>query len=235
MARTQPASVSYHAPNGSPASALLQHDVTTFGRSSTCTVVVPLPTVSRLHARVEVQHDRYLLFDADSANGTFVNGVRAAAGHVLSTGDQIWLGSPDACFQFNDPEETLVVQLPVLSPALHIDEQARTVLVHGAPVTLSPLEYGLLAHLARDPGTVCTRESCFRAVWGQTYDHATCEDALNACVAKLRRNLRANKDVEQSGVPQITTIPRVGFRLDGDVVWSGRVESAHILERSRGG
>lgn len=235
MARTQPAWLTYRHDSGQQHAALA-HDVTTLGRSDTCAIVIPLPTVSRLHARIEVQHDRYLLFDADSANGTFVNGNRVAPGYVLSTGDEIWLGSPDAALNFVDPEETLVMPINVLPPALEIDEQAHSVSVYGSPVLLSPLEYGMLVHLARDPGTVCTRESCFRAVWGQPYDHATCEDALNACVAKLRRNLRAIAEMEGHAAPQITTIPRVGFRLDTDAVFVQRSDQpVTLLEQQRGG
>jgi len=88
------------------------------------------------------------------------------------------------------------------------------------PVQLSPLEYGMLLHLAHNPGTVCTREGTFLAVWGQPYDHATCEDALNACIAKLRRNLRSAADTAGQEHPPITTVQRVGFRLDCAVAFA---------------
>ena len=67
-----------------------------------------------------------MLFDAGSANGTFVNGKRIEQGTQLSTGDQIWLGSSDVVLSFADPEETLVMQPNILPPALFIDEDART-------------------------------------------------------------------------------------------------------------
>jgi len=200
----------------------LRQAVTTIGRSDGCTVVIPLPNVSRLHARIELQHDRYVLFDAGSANGTFVNGKRIEQDYKLNTGDEIWLGSGEVALRFTDPEETLIGQPSLGAAPLFIDEDARAVKVYGVPVQLSPLEYGLLAYLAHTPGVVCTRADCFLAVWGQPYDQATCEDALNACITKLRRNIRTAAESADQQAPAITTIQRVGFRLDTDVVFAPR-------------
>src|SRR5439155_26233221 len=123
-------------------------------------------------------------------------------------------------------ETTLVMQPDVKPAALFLDEDARTVKVHGVATQLSPLEYSLLLHLANNPGTVCTREGCFLAVWKQPYDQATCEDALNACIAKLRRNLRAAAETAGQEPPAITTVQRVGFRLDADVDFARPPERA---------
>lgn len=220
MARAAPGILTYRRADGEDVRIKLQQDVTTLGRSDTCGVVIPLPLISRLHARIELQHDRYLLVDAGSANGTFVNGKRIDQPIQLSTGDEIWLGSSDVALHFSDPEETLVMPQSFEPAPIFIDEDARTIMVYGAPVQLSPLEYGLLLHLAHNPGTVCTREGTFLAVWGQPYDHATCEDALNACIAKLRRNLRAAAEGAGREAPAITTVQRVGFRLDSEVAFA---------------
>lgn len=235
MTRAKPGMLTHRRADGAEERIELSQELTTIGRSDSCAVTVPRATVSRLHARIELQHDRYLLFDAGSANGTFVNGRRIQHGQQLSTGDEIWLGSRDAALSFIDPEETLAVSLDRIAPALFIDEGARTVQVYGALVQLSPLEYGLLLHLANNPGTVCTRESCFLAVWGQPYDHDTCEDALNACIAKLRRNLRAAAQPGDHAPPAITTIQRVGFRLDTDVSFAPPPDAGSALrEHTRG-
>jgi DNA-binding winged helix-turn-helix (wHTH) protein len=232
MARATPGLLIYRRPDGADERILLRQDVTTLGRSDSCAVVLAHPIVSRLHARIELQHDRYLLFDAGSANGTFVNGARIEQGHQLSTGDTIWLGSEEATLDFSDPEQTLVMQASIKPPALFIDEDARTVKVHNIVVQLSPLEYSLLLHLASNPGTVCTREGCFLAVWKQPYDQATCEDALNACIAKLRRNLRAAADQAVQEPPPITTVQRVGFRLDADVAFARRPERPGVEQQA---
>src|SRR3712207_3823232 len=107
MARTRPGWLVHRRPDGSEQHVRLDEDLTTLGRSDSCSVTVPSPTVSRLHARIEIQHDRYILFDAGSANGTFVNGKRIEHGYQLTTGDEIGLGSKDAMLSFADPEETL--------------------------------------------------------------------------------------------------------------------------------
>lgn len=223
MSRSKPGSLVYLRPNGHKDTTLLNADVTTIGRSDTCAVVIPLPIVSRLHATIELQHGRYLLADLGSANSTFVNGMRLEEPQPLSTNDQIWVGSEEVTLLFYDPEETLVVTRPPVLEPLRIDEQAREVCVYGVSCDLSPLEYDLLLYLAHNPGTVCTRDACFLAVWGRPYDHAICEDALNACVTKLRRNLRAAATTVEQEPPQLMTIPRVGFRLDGEVVFTQRV------------
>src|SRR5690348_4275814 len=217
MARARPATLLYRQNNQSEQYLSLDQDVTTIGRSASCDLVIPLSLVSRLHARIEQQHDRYVLSDAGSANGTFVNGVRLDQGYQLSTNDEIWLGSPEAKLTFSDPDETLGVVLSGGAPALAIDEEARIVHVYGLPIQLTTLEYDLLDFLACQPRKVCTREECFLAVWHQPYDHLTCEHALNACIARLRRNLRAAATQAGMPTPEITTIKRIGFRLDSAV------------------
>lgn len=220
MARANPGLLAYQRADGTEEHVALRNAVTTLGRSDTCSLAFPLTTVSRLHAKIEQEHDRYILSDAGSANGTFINGKRINAHHVLTTGDEIWLGSNAATLVFSDPEETLMVAVGSIPAPLFIDPNARTVTVYGAAVPLSPLEYGLLVFLAQHRGKVRSREACFLAVWGQPYDPATCEDAFNACIAKLRRNLRATAESIGQEPPQITTVQRAGFRLDTEVAFA---------------
>jgi DNA-binding winged helix-turn-helix (wHTH) protein len=217
MARARPATLLYRQDKEQEVYQSLDRDITTIGRSVSCNIVISQSTVSRLHARIELQHDRYVLFDAGSANGTFVNGARIEQGRQLSTNDEIWLGSPDVTLSFSDPEETVGVVHTSGAPPLSIDEEARIVQVYGVPVQLTTLEYELLDFLACQARRVCTREECFQAVWHQPYDHLTCEYALNACVARLRRNLRAAAEQIGQPTPEITTIKRIGFRLDSEV------------------
>jgi pSer/pThr/pTyr-binding forkhead associated (FHA) protein len=224
MARARPGLLAYRSPDGTEQQIELAQDEITIGRSETCTIVLPFSTVSRLHARIELQHNRYVLSDAGSANGTYLNGERIKHGHQLSTGDEVWMGTSTVALTFSDPDETMQVSLTSGPPPLFIDENGRVVQVYGMPVQLSTLEYDLLLYLAHHPRMVCTREECFLAVWGQPYDHATCEDALNACMARIRRNLRAGAQSVGQETPQITTIQRIGFRLDTDVAFAPRAE-----------
>jgi DNA-binding winged helix-turn-helix (wHTH) protein len=153
----------------------------------------------------------------------------------LSSGDEIWLASSDVTLRFTDPEETMLLPISNVPPAISIDDSARTVQVFGADAALSPLEYGMLRYLALNTGRVCSREDCFLEVWGQTYDHATCEDALNTCMAKLRRNLRTAAEVVGQAPPSITTLPRVGFRLDATVTFAPQGTAPTVLQDSSRG
>lgn len=235
MARVRPGLLIYQRSDTIEEYIPLDRDLATIGRSEACDIVVPHSIVSRLHARIALEHDRYVLSDAGSANGTYINGERIEQGQQLSTDDEIWLGSSDVVLSFSDPDETLNVALHHGPPALFVDEGARVVQVHGVPVQLTTLEYELLRYLAEHPRIVCTREECFLAVWGQPYDHTTCEDALNACVARLRRNLRAAAESVGQPPPQLTTIKRVGLRLDSEVAVTPSPRSAADLpERAVG-
>lgn len=232
MARARPANLIHRRPDGAEEYIVLDRPMMTLGRSEDCDIVLPYPTVSRLHARIALEHDRYMLYDGGSSNGTYLNGERIEQGSQLSTNDEIWLGTGDVRIGFADPDETLGVAHHYGPSALQIDNHARIVEVYGVPAQLTTMEYELLRYLASQPRRVCTREECFLAVWGQPYDHATCEDALNACIARLRRNLRAAADQVGQPAPQITTIKRIGFRLDSEV--GVAPEAPALRERSLG-
>ncbi|EFL24510.1 DNA-binding response regulator RegX3 [Streptomyces himastatinicus ATCC 53653] len=86
---------------------------------------------------------------------------------------------------------------------LGIDRRTRQVHLAGQPVALAPKEFDLLAHLARDPGAVCSRQQIMDQVWDPHFFGPT--RTLDVHVAALRRKL---------GDPAwIETIRRVGFRL----------------------
>jgi diguanylate cyclase (GGDEF)-like protein len=62
---------------------------------------IPLnePNVSRRHACIEVRHNKIVIHDLDSTNGTFVNGERISS-HVLCEGDLISIGVTTLKFAF---------------------------------------------------------------------------------------------------------------------------------------
>ena len=65
----------------------------TIGRAESCDLgLFGDPSVDRLHARIVRHGGRYILVDAGSASGTFLNGQRVAGSVVLQTGDEIRLG-----------------------------------------------------------------------------------------------------------------------------------------------
>ena len=75
-------------------------DVTTIGRDPQANTL-PLPqesTVSRRHAKIEIQGNTWTLTDVGSVNGTFVNGQRLSGATALHSGDEVQIGS--ARFRF---------------------------------------------------------------------------------------------------------------------------------------
>ncbi len=77
---------------------------------------------------------------------------------------------------------------PVLRFAgLDIEQASRTVRLHGEPLTLTPLEYDLLAALANAAGRVLSRDHLLEAVSGRNYD--VFDRSIDVHISSLRRKL----------------------------------------------
>jgi DNA-binding response OmpR family regulator len=168
-----------------PAESILEADVYTLGRSPLCQIVVQRSIVSRLHAKIEREGPRYQLVDAGSANGTFLNGKRLQAPHVLSDRDLIGLGAATAILRFHDPDPTVIPMT-----RLRYDERSMIFSLGGTPLDLTPAQFRLLHHLYQFAGEVCTRESCAAALWGHDFDPGLDADALDRAFSSLRGQLR---------------------------------------------
>jgi DNA-binding response OmpR family regulator len=168
-----------------PAELTLTGAEHTVGRAPGCDLVVRRQTVSRLHARIVREGPRYLLRDAGSANGTFVNGQQISGDHLLGNRDTIGLGAAGELLRFLDPDPTVVP-----AARLRFDERTQTFFLGPQPLDLPPGQHKLLLHLYRHLGELCTRESCARAIWGRDYDPGLDADALDRAVSNLRGALR---------------------------------------------
>jgi ABC-type multidrug transport system ATPase subunit len=62
------------------------------GRDEANDLTIPAPSISRRHALIVRQGNRYFIEDLNSGNGTFVNGQRLEQRHPLLPGDKIGLG-----------------------------------------------------------------------------------------------------------------------------------------------
>jgi len=92
----------------------------TIGRHGSNGIILADQQVSRHHAEIAMQGDRWLIRDLGSANGTYLNGRRIEKPHVLSPGDTVRLGQ--ATFRVDLPgriaeQDTLVERLPVPAAA----------------------------------------------------------------------------------------------------------------------
>lgn len=61
--------------------------------------------------------------------------------------------------------QTSAAAEPIVIGDLSIDLASRAVKVSGAPVSLTPKEFDILAFLASNRGTVFSKEEIYRAVW----------------------------------------------------------------------
>lgn len=70
---------------------------------------------------------------------------------------------------------------------IELDSTTHTVLREGKPVSLTPLEFALLAYLMQHPNRLCSRDDILDHVWGQRfhYDTGTIDVHLNALRRKL--------------------------------------------------
>jgi hypothetical protein len=69
------------------------------GRSRECDVVLDDGSVSRRHAELRPQGDRWVLHDLDSTNGVRINGRTVHAPQALHSGDRVQLGSAEIVFE----------------------------------------------------------------------------------------------------------------------------------------
>ncbi len=84
-----------------------------------------------------------------------------------------------------------------------IDKHARAVSVDGRPVTLTPLEFSLLAYFIDHAGHPLTRSELLRDVWGEYYNGGP--RTLDIHVSRLRRKLGPDL--------QLDTLRRLGYRF----------------------
>jgi len=89
----------------------LKNGVSVVGRLPTCDVVLNDPSVSRRHATISLDGGRYLVQDAGSRFGTFINGQQILAveeGSAVKPGDVITFGELAVTVEQNMPETELL-------------------------------------------------------------------------------------------------------------------------------
>jgi two-component system KDP operon response regulator KdpE len=87
-----------------------------------------------------------------------------------------------------------------------VDAQAHTATVSGRQIHLTPKEFDLLLHFARNSGKVLTHRALLTAVWGAQSAHQP--EYLRVFIGQLRRKLEA-----ESGKQYFQTEPWVGYRF----------------------
>ncbi|HYK34634.1 response regulator transcription factor [Alloacidobacterium sp.] len=95
---------------------------------------------------------------------------------------------------------------PIETGDFIVDTAAHSVTVKGRPVHLTPKEFELLLHFARNAGKVITHRALLTAVWGA--QSAQQPEYLRVFVGQLRKKLQGDSDKEY-----IQTEPWVGYRF----------------------
>ena len=104
----------------------IRRDGLTIGRSEKRDIVIPDPASSRHHASIVIEEGKYLLTDASSANGLFVNETRIRT-HELAPGDVIRIGDTQLRFALYDANETELDTTSQIAPHQNLDAPTQEV------------------------------------------------------------------------------------------------------------
>ena len=100
--------------------------------------------------------------------------------------------------------------------ALSINIPAWRVSVGDRLLTVTPLEFVVLLHFARNAGRVVTHDELLREVWQCPPEMGGTKNQVTCCVKRLRRNLRVNPQ----DLPYILTVRGRGYRMLTDAEWN---------------
>ena len=95
---------------------------------------------------------------------------------------------------------------------LEIDVGRREAVVNNRRLTLTRIEFDVLAHLCNHPAEMVSREELIGSVWGPDWDGDT--HMVDVHISNLRRKL----EQAAPGIPMIQTVRGLGFRLSADIV-----------------
>jgi DNA-binding response OmpR family regulator len=90
---------------------------------------------------------------------------------------------------------------------LVVEVERRAVTLHGSAVELTAREFDLLAHFARHPGRVYTRDQLLDQVWG--YHHSGYEHTVNSHINRLRAKIERDPQDPEF----ILTVWGVGYKF----------------------
>jgi pSer/pThr/pTyr-binding forkhead associated (FHA) protein len=96
---------------------------TTIGRGSDNTITVPVPSVSRNHAKVTLKGDTWVVEDLKSANGIVIDG-KLVDKFTLKSNDTFKLGEVEFSFmerEISESEDQLKDTIQILSPVEGLD------------------------------------------------------------------------------------------------------------------
>jgi pilus assembly protein CpaF len=78
--------------NGEERQLIIDQEDVTIGRAAGSDIVLPRSNISKRHARLVDKHDKVVVVDLRSTNGTYVNGRRITAPELLTYDDKVYIG-----------------------------------------------------------------------------------------------------------------------------------------------
>lgn len=193
----------------------IEKNVVIIGRGEDCDVILPERPISRYHAEIRREGNRYLLRDLGSKNGTYLNGQEIDGPVSLQDEDEIQIALRVKLL-FVGVDATVPLTLDdSQGTGLHLDKVGRRVWVRGQELTppLSLAQYRVLELLCDGEGRVCSRDEIIAAVWGEEEAAGVTEQAIDALIRRLRDRL-AELDPEHQ---YVVTVRGHGFRLENRV------------------
>jgi len=190
----------------------VEKDSILIGRGEECDLVFSERPISRHHAEIRREGNRYILRDLNSKNGTCLNGQEISTPVPLQDGDEIQIALRVKLF-FVGADATVPLLLDdSQGPGLRLDKVGRRVWVRGQELVppLSLAQYRVLELLYDGQGRVCNRDEIVNTVWAEEESAGVTEQAIDALVRRLRDRL-AELDQEHQ---YVVTVRGHGFRLE---------------------
>jgi DNA-binding response OmpR family regulator len=155
--------------------------------SASCPPVIVLSAVTEVSARIQA---------LDRGAVDFVQKPFHAAELVARVRRHL-LRAPGACRAGTDRF--------LIAGDIELDLDRRRARGNGFDVVLTEREFGLLAHLMRRRGDVCSKDELLHDIWGLDFDPGS--NVIEVCVRRLRTKL---------GDPPIETVRGVGYCFYGE-------------------
>ncbi len=171
------------------------------------------PFISRLHAQIVQEGERFRIRDLDSRNGTYVNGNRISGeGHILRSGDRIELAEGQVVLKFRTRGTTLTLQSPAgADGSLLVDGKSREVWVEGTALEtpLSRKEFDVLNLLYEKRGEACSKDDIATVGWPERNGGDVGDQEIEQSIRRIR--LRVEPD--PSNPKYIVTVRGFGYKL----------------------
>jgi pSer/pThr/pTyr-binding forkhead associated (FHA) protein len=215
------------------------------GRLPECDVLLQDGLVSRMHARISVQHDSVVVEDLHSTNGVYVNGVRVGHSTVLREGDRVLIGTTEiSMFESRDSSLMRIKQArrTSSSPAARIEPASSAVTKAPPNAATRPMIAPAASTPQRSPGLAeqvpsTTRADALKMIGGLADRLAATgnlEEATQVLSGHLRRilkganaGLQVNADVAAAASHHALTLAR----WTRQPLWADYVVELHLSAR----